>query len=121
MSRLILEQVKKLEFDAEYLVMFRSDQGHPFFKIATYYYESPSDMHLWSFDDEMDEIEVGDEISVFESPENGIIDGVDAEFIGKDEIIEDGFGSAWSAWCPECKKKAMFVVRPGKVQCGNCE
>ena len=34
--------------------------------------------------------------------------------------IEDGFGSCWSAWCPECGKKSMSVVRPGKVQCNNC-
>ena len=36
------------------------------------------------------------------------------------DIIEDGFGSAWSAWCPECGKKEMVVVRPGKYQCNNC-
>jgi hypothetical protein len=34
--------------------------------------------------------------------------------------IDDGFGSEWSAWCPECGKKSMSIVRPGKVQCGNC-
>ena len=37
-----------------------------------------------------------------------------------DDVIEDGFGSAWSAWCPECGKKEMVVVRPGKCQCNNC-
>ena len=37
-----------------------------------------------------------------------------------DDIIEDGFGSAWSAWCPECNQKTMCVVRPGKCQCNNC-
>jgi Zn finger protein HypA/HybF involved in hydrogenase expression len=36
------------------------------------------------------------------------------------DIIEDGFGSSWSAWCPTCGKKSMSVVRPGKVQCNNC-
>jgi len=36
------------------------------------------------------------------------------------ETIEDGFGSVWSAWCPECGKKTMSVVRPGKVQCNHC-
>lgn len=36
------------------------------------------------------------------------------------DIIEDGDGSAWSAWCPMCHKKLMSVVRPGKVQCQNC-
>ncbi|KKL83131.1 hypothetical protein LCGC14_1977800 [marine sediment metagenome] len=32
------------------------------------------------------------------------------------EIIEDGFGSAWSATCPMCNEKSMSVVRPGKAQ-----
>lgn len=36
------------------------------------------------------------------------------------DTIEDGFGSEWSAWCPKCGEKSMEVVRPGKVQCGNC-
>lgn len=36
------------------------------------------------------------------------------------DIIYDGFGSAWSSTCPECGQKTMEVVRPGKVQCGNC-
>jgi hypothetical protein len=35
-------------------------------------------------------------------------------------IIEDGFGSAWSAYCAMCGKKTMEIVRPGKVQCSNC-
>lgn len=37
------------------------------------------------------------------------------------DTIEDGFGSEWSAWCPKCGEKSMEVVRPGKVQCGNCD
>jgi hypothetical protein len=37
-----------------------------------------------------------------------------------EDTIEDGFGSAWSVICPECKEPAMEVVRPGKAQCGNC-
>lgn len=37
-----------------------------------------------------------------------------------DDIIEDGFGSEWSAWCPVCGRKSMSVVRPGKVQCNYC-
>ena len=37
-----------------------------------------------------------------------------------DDTISDGFGSAWSAWCPSCGEKTMEIVRPGKVQCGNC-
>ena len=36
------------------------------------------------------------------------------------DSIEDGFGSAWSAWCPMCGKKSMSIVRPGKVQCYYC-
>lgn len=36
------------------------------------------------------------------------------------DTIEDGFGSVWSAWCPECGKRTMNVVRPGQVQCSNC-
>ena len=35
-------------------------------------------------------------------------------------IIEDGFGSSWSAFCPMCGFKTMQVVRPGKVQCSFC-
>jgi hypothetical protein len=34
--------------------------------------------------------------------------------------IEDGFGSAWSAWCPTCKEKTMHIVRPGSAACYNC-
>lgn len=37
-----------------------------------------------------------------------------------EDTIEDGFGSAWSRTCPSCGKKKMEIVRPGKVQCGNC-
>jgi hypothetical protein len=40
--------------------------------------------------------------------------------IGKNAIVEDGFGSAWSAYCPECGKKAVHIVRPGKAQCSHC-
>lgn len=38
-----------------------------------------------------------------------------------DSTIEDGFGSAWSKRCPECGEDTIEVVRPGKVQCSNCE
>jgi len=38
-----------------------------------------------------------------------------------DDTIEDGFGSAWSARCPYCNQNSMQVVRPGKVQCGECD
>ena len=37
-----------------------------------------------------------------------------------DDTIDDGFGSVWSAWCCRCGEKSMSIVRPGKVQCGNC-
>lgn len=36
------------------------------------------------------------------------------------DLIEDGHGSTWSAWCPECGRRTMHVVRPGKVQCSKC-
>jgi len=36
------------------------------------------------------------------------------------DTLDDGFGNAWSASCPECRKKTMVVVRPGKAQCSNC-
>jgi len=34
--------------------------------------------------------------------------------------ITDGYGGRWSITCPECGKDTMHVVRPGKVQCGEC-
>jgi hypothetical protein len=36
------------------------------------------------------------------------------------ETIDDGFGGVWSKTCPECGRKSMQVVRPGKVQCAYC-
>jgi len=36
------------------------------------------------------------------------------------EVISDGFGSEWSAYCAMCGEKTMQVVRPGKVQCAKC-
>jgi hypothetical protein len=39
----------------------------------------------------------------------------------KFDTISDGLGSTWSKICPHCQKPAMHVVRPGKVQCGECE
>jgi hypothetical protein len=122
MARLVLNQLKHgdLELDSEYLVMFRHEDGQSYFEYAVFYYESQNSLHLWCFPDEADPVEVGEEVAVFQAPENGIIEDGDFETLDKDDIIEDGFGSAWSAWCPECQKKAMHVVRPGKVQCGNC-
>lgn len=36
------------------------------------------------------------------------------------ENIDDGLGSAWPKRCCQCGRKAMFVVRPGKAECGFC-
>lgn len=36
------------------------------------------------------------------------------------DTISDGFGSTWSKTCAMCGKKTMEIVRPGKVQCGEC-
>ena len=36
------------------------------------------------------------------------------------DTISDDCGSTWSATCPECGRKSMQVVRPGKVQCAYC-
>ena len=36
-------------------------------------------------------------------------------------ILDDGFGSSVSAWCPKCHEKTMYVNRPGDFRCANCE
>lgn len=36
-------------------------------------------------------------------------------------LITDGYGNYWDAVCPHCGQRTMQVVRPGKVQCGNCD
>ena len=36
------------------------------------------------------------------------------------QIISDGFGNHWSAYCSMCGNKTIQVVRPGKVQCSEC-
>jgi len=36
------------------------------------------------------------------------------------DIIDDGFGNQWSAYCAMCGRKSMQIVRPGKVQCKYC-
>ena len=38
-----------------------------------------------------------------------------------DDMIDDDFGNSTSAWCQNCGKKTMVVVRPGKFQCTECE
>lgn len=37
-----------------------------------------------------------------------------------DDIVEDGFGTSCSAYCPECHEKSMYVCRPGDIRCSNC-
>ena len=41
--------------------------------------------------------------------------------MSKGSTIEDGFGSSWSITCPVCGNDSMHIVRPGKVQCENCD
>jgi hypothetical protein len=36
------------------------------------------------------------------------------------DLIDDGFGSSWSAYCAMCGKRTMQIVRPGKAQCSEC-
>jgi transposase-like protein len=38
----------------------------------------------------------------------------------REDVIEDGFGSAWSAWCECCESRSMQVVRPGVAKCAIC-
>lgn len=38
----------------------------------------------------------------------------------QEEIVEDGFGSAASAECPDCGCRAVFVCRPGDIRCIVC-
>jgi hypothetical protein len=38
----------------------------------------------------------------------------------EEDTISDGFGSVWSAICPQCHERTIEIVRPGKVQCTNC-
>lgn len=40
--------------------------------------------------------------------------------LADDEIVEDGFGTATSAICPDCGCRAMYVCRPGDIRCGVC-
>lgn len=43
------------------------------------------------------------------------------DLIRRVSIIKDEMGTTWSSICPECKMDALHIVRPGKLQCGNCE
>lgn len=44
-----------------------------------------------------------------------------AERLARDrKTVDDGFGSAVSVICPECKQATMQVVRPGSFQCSKC-
>lgn len=38
-----------------------------------------------------------------------------------DDIVDDGFGTSASVYCPECGKKSIYVVRPGDIRCSNCD
>lgn len=37
-----------------------------------------------------------------------------------EDLITDGY-QYWSKKCCMCGQNTMYVVRPGKVQCGNCD
>jgi len=37
------------------------------------------------------------------------------------ESLDDGYGNLWSPFCLECGGKTMQIVRPGKVQCSECD
>ena len=37
-----------------------------------------------------------------------------------EDIVEDGFGTAASAICPDCGCRAVYVCRPGDIRCGVC-
>ena len=119
---LILEEVhySDLEDDCEYLLMI-GDWQAPIFQSVVY--EAP-DGHgcrgRWILiNDNNNTIELGKESTIFEAPSNGSFED-DTERADED-IIEDGFGSAWSIICPKCKERSMSVVRPSQVQCDNCE
>jgi len=116
---LILEEVPLSELvdEEEYLVMLQDDDN-PYFEIAMYHYDC-DDNSSWVLKHNQEIKNVGDEFAIFEAPENGYIDS-DEERID-DDTIEDGFGNVWSIICPICHKRTMEVVRPGKVQCTNCE
>lgn len=36
------------------------------------------------------------------------------------KILYDGYGSMCSIYCPECGKKSMSIVKPGKFKCNEC-
>ena len=40
--------------------------------------------------------------------------------VKNDDRIADGFGQSVSAWCNECGRKSIQVVRPGVFRCGHC-
>ncbi len=66
---------------------------------------------------EISENDVDDFFDPSKSPGKELIAVADAL---KNETITDGFGNHWSLMCPECNKKTMVIVRPGKVQCMDC-
>ena len=38
-----------------------------------------------------------------------------------EDLIDDGLGTAASAFCSICGKRAMYFNRPGDARCANCE
>jgi hypothetical protein len=57
--------------------------------------------------------------------EKGLMSLRDMEHLRKQQVCEetvsDGFGGEWSKKCPMCHDISIHVVRPGKVQCYNCD
>ena len=105
--------------EEEYLVLFQDEDGQPVFEICMYHYDGKNSSWVNSRCEPYNIHPVGEEETIFEAPENGTIESDEIERSDED-IIEDGFGSAWSIICPDCGERSMEVVRPGKVQCGNC-
>jgi hypothetical protein len=47
-----------------------------------------------------------------------VLSELPAKLFDAETEIEDGCGNRWSLCGPECE---LYVVRPGKVQCSNCD
>jgi len=118
MIRLILEEVvDELVDEEQYLVLFNGES------------DDDPECHLCILNDESwllpdgSTQDVESAITVFQDPLEGIIeDGDYAPEIGEieDSVVEDGYGGAWSIWCPDCKKKGIVVIGPGVVECLFC-
>lgn len=46
--------------------------------------------------------------------------GGSLDIIKPPDLIEDGFGSAAPAICPECGRRSVYVCRPGDFRCSVC-